>query len=120
MTAHITFHFAIGMIIGSGIGLYWLARRWYDYKPLAPGFLAWFAWSYGLGFYAIIPSFLRHLGFPEGLCRHWLMNIFLLHPLIDKLRPGSLIVGGAIIIAIAVSQYIMLLLALRRARRKVR
>lgn len=113
MNAHIAFHFSIGMLLGTGIGLYWLARRLCERQPLHPGFLAWFVWSYGLGAFAVVPSLLRLLGVPESVCSSWIMNVFLCHPLIDKLRSGGMITGGSIIIAIAASQYLFMLMAIR-------
>ena len=94
-----------------------LWRAWRRRAPLNGVFLLWFAASYGLGAYAAVPNLLRKLGCPEALCSHWLMNVFLLHPLLNRLRPGGMLIGELVIIAILTAQYGGMLLAILRARR---
>jgi len=118
MTADASVHFALGMAVGSAIGLPPLLRDWAHYRPLSGGFGKWLLLSYGIGLYAIAPSVLRKLGLPEAFSAHLLMNIFLLHPLIDRLRPGGKLVGGGLITAMATAQYGLLLLAIHGQKRR--
>jgi len=116
VNAHVAFHFALGMGVGSAVGFPTVLRAWYFRRPLARPFLHWFAWCYGAGVFAVVPSILRSFGLPPGLCGHWSMNVFLLHPLVDRLRPGGLLVGELAMGAVAGAQYAMILLAIGTAR----
>jgi len=111
-----SFHFGIGMAIGTACALPRLARAWHDDRPLTAAFRQWFLFSYGLGLWAIAPNLLRRLGAPEALATHPAMNIFLLHPLINHSMRGGVLRGAVLVGSIAGLQYLLMLLAIRRAR----
>jgi hypothetical protein len=77
----------------------------------------WILASWGLGLYAMLPSFLRYAGLPESLCRGWWMNIFFFHPLLDRLVPAGTLPGGFALAGCLALQYFALLWALVRVRR---
>ena len=93
-----------------------LLRAWRADAPVARPTARWIAASWALGFYALIPSFLRHWGAPEAICGGWWMNLFVLHPLLERLGHRGPIWGGAALTACYILQYGVALLALRRAR----
>lgn len=106
------------MLVGSAIGGRRLLVRWIEGRRLAGAFLWWFGWCYGAGLFAVAPTFLRRLGFPEGFCDGWWMNLFLFHPLIDHWLPKGRVVGGGLIILMAAAQYALLILAIHRAKKQ--
>ncbi len=104
------------MLLGTLLGIPPLLRAWAVGKtPLAARFKVWLTLSYGLGIFAVTPSILRLCGVPQAATGHWLMNIFLLHPLVNQYQIG-VIKGGALVFSIAGLQYILLVLAIRAAR----
>jgi len=59
---------------------------------------------------------LRAAGLPDAVCSHPAMNLFFLHPLIDRWKPGGSLVGDTALLVLFATHYAVLLLALRRAR----
>ena len=117
MKAHITLHFALGIATGTAIILPLLVRTLRLRRPLAPVCTRWIAWSYAIGVWAVMPSILRRLQIPETICSHPVMNIFLLHPLIDWLRPGGMLIGELGIVFFFALQYACLVGGIFRADR---
>jgi hypothetical protein len=114
--AHSTLHFALGMAVGSIPMLPPLLSAWARTKPLAPPFARWFAVSYGVGLFAVVPALLRNLGVPDALCDHPAMNVFLFYPWINIAKPGAITSGPLILGAILGGQYALLLAALAHTR----
>lgn len=114
-SAHPFFHFGLGMVAGSLLALKPLIGRWYHRRRLSPAFVWWFALSYGLGVFAVFPGLLRLVGVPDVICDGWWMNIFLLHPTLNQLRPGGMLIGEFLIVGIFAMQYLsMVVLGTRR------
>jgi len=86
---------------------------------MAPWFGKRLITAYALGLFAIIPGILRFVGMPEHMCNGWWMNVFIFYPVINKLKPGGMLVGEALVILCFALQYALLLAALR-ARLKPR
>jgi hypothetical protein len=115
--AHSALHFAVGMAAGAACAAAPLARAWRAGLPVARPYIRWFAASVVGGTIAVAPSLLRRLGVPETVCESAWMNVFLLHPLIDRVKPGGITMGPLLMGAAFAAQYTVLLLAVFRARR---
>jgi len=113
--AHSALHFSLGMVIGSAATLPRVAKAWIANRTLAGDLRRWLLVSYALGLYAIVPSLLGWCGLPAAFCRGWWMNVFLLHPLLTRLKAGGMIPAGCAICFCFVVPYCLLLAALRRA-----
>jgi len=114
--ADASLHFAVGLALGMALESPRLRRAWQSVKPLAPTVLRWMGTSWGLALWAIIPSLLRYSGIPEGFCRGWLMNVFLLHPLINRWGPHATIIGAVALVSCIAFQYGTILACILRAR----
>ena len=112
--AHSVIHFSAGMLIGALPGLPGLARSWRHREKLSGSLGRWLLQSYGTAFFAIVPSLLRFLGMPDKFCSGWWMNLFLLHPLLDRLIRGGTLAATASIIALPACQYAVLLFLIRQ------
>jgi hypothetical protein len=111
--AHSIFHFAFGVFLGTAIGL-----RSVIVSLCAKSRLSWptarlLLLSYGLGALAVFPNVLRRMGYPDWFCQGWWMNICLFHPMIDRIRPGGMLIGELVFVACFIFQYMLLLYALR-------
>ena len=113
MTAS-TAHFALGMAVGSAVAVPLLWRQWQKRGRLSAALGRWLLWSYGLGLYAVVPGILLRCGLPGTFCRGAWMNVFLLHPLLDRTGAGGMYKGAALIGALFAAQYFLILLAIRR------
>lgn len=116
--AHSAFHFSLGMAFGTSMLLRPVFQRLIAGRKLAVCFGKWLIASYGLGVLAIAPGLLGSIGVPETVCRGWWMNIFLFHPLIDKVKTGGMLIGELGIISCFLLQYLLLLAALRKRLRR--
>lgn len=116
--AHAALHFAAGMLVGTAIAAPRLRRAWRARRELAPAFARWLAWSWGGGTFAIVPSLLRYGGIPDWICGGWWMNVFLLHPLINRCLPPATLAGTAAFLGLFAAQYALMLAALARIRRR--
>lgn len=114
--AHAAFHFAAGLVVGMALQAPATRRAWKENRPLAPAMRRWLVTSWGTGLWAIIPSLLRYAGMPESFCNGWWMNLFLLHPLINRWSHHATIIGGSGLVACLVLQYIVILAAIKYKR----
>ncbi len=114
--AQSTLHFAIGMALGSAWALPELRRKWCRALLVAGAIGRWLLLSYGLGFYATLPSILRRLSCNAEWATGAWTNLFLLYPLIEKLDLPSIALGELCIAACFAAQYGLILLAIRRSR----
>lgn len=114
--AHAALHFAVGLAAGMAVQAPALRRAWDQGRELAPAVMRWLLVSWGLGFWAIIPSLLRYAGVPAGFCNGWWMNLFLFHPLINHFGPHGTIIGAALFVAGFSFQYAVLVAAIRMKR----
>lgn len=118
---HSALHAAFGMLLATALFAPRLLRalRRDDRPSRTIG--AWLLISYAAGLYAVVPSLLLHAGVPAGICSAQWMNIFLLHPLLTRMRLGGTIVASATLAVLFAMQYAAVLLAIwrvDRARRK--
>lgn len=113
---HSTLHFALGMLVGSGLSCQSIRRALKQNAPLAAPLRRWLFLAYGLGVLAIVPNLLRRAGVPHDICEAWFMNIFLLSPLLNHFVQGATIYGPFFMSLLVASFYAMLLLAVRRAK----
>ena len=114
--AHSAMHFGIGLAVGaaSGLPFLWTALK----EQAARNSGVWLTISYVLGAIAVFPSFLGMIGVPESVTSAWYMNIFLFHPLMDRLKPGGKLIGETLVVTCFLFQYSMMLLLLHRAGKK--
>lgn len=117
--AHSALHFSLGMAIGAAATLRPILRSWRGDEKLAPLLRKSFVLSCGLGVFAIIPSLFRSVGLPAAFCEGWWMNLFLLHPVVDRIKTGDTIMGTAGVIFCFTFHYLLLLAALRRTRKRM-
>lgn len=115
--ADATLHFAAGLAVGMALQSPGIRRAWSNGPSLAPAMVRGIALSWGLGFWAIIPSLLHHAGFPETFTGGWWMNLFMLHPLINRWGPHATIIGGAALVGCFAFQYAAILGALLNVRK---
>jgi len=116
--AHSALHFSFGMIVAAAFSLPPLLRRWRRNGTLARHFRSWLLFSYGLGIYATVPGILRRLGIPDAVCDGWWMNLFLLYPLINIVKPGAMTMGPLVLGFCFAAQYSLLFMAVRRLTRR--
>ena len=116
--AHSALHFSLGMAVGTAAAWRPMLRARRTGSRLSPVYGRWLLLCYGLGVYAIIPSLLRRLGVPESVCSAWWMNVFLLHPLLTRLKPGGDILGPAVLLLCIAAQYAWLFLGVLLCRRR--
>ena len=109
-------HFAFGLAAGTA----WMAvdaiRSSLSVAPCARRMAVSLLRAYGFGILAVFPNLLRHIGFPNGLCSGWWMNVFFLNPLIDHLKRGGLLFGEIGILACWVVRYTLLLILIATHR----
>ena len=117
-STHASFHFFLGAAVGMAVLVpgVWSAAR--DRRPLAKPILRWLLAAYAVGFWAVVPNILGHLGVPHGICDACWMNIFLLHPLIDSLQDGGKLLGEIGMTMIFCAQYVVIVTACIQPPRK--
>ncbi len=120
MTAHITFHFALGMMLAAILAAPRLIGAWRRNKPMNTHLALWTVLSLALGVFAVFPSILHRLGAPESVLHATWANLFLLFPWINRTVSGGMIIGEFMIVANFAAQYIVILLAIFRARKQPR
>ncbi|MCE9614020.1 MAG: hypothetical protein K8T26_07055 [Lentisphaerae bacterium] len=116
--AHSTLHFAVGMALGTAVSLPPLIADWTRRRPLAPRFARWFVVSYATGTYAVIPAILRQLGVHDAICDGPWMNVFLLYPWMNAVKPGAVTSGPLALGALLGFQYLLLILAIAWTRHR--
>jgi hypothetical protein len=116
--AHSALHFSIGMaaamLVFAPPVISALRRR----CELARTVGRWIVASWALGLFAIVPSLLHAAGAPPALYGGWWMNIFFLHPLINRLDHRGYLVGAMLMGLAFAAQYAVLLAAIARAPRR--
>lgn len=123
--AHTVLHFAAGLGLGMILAAPALGRALRDaarrrpgtHTPLSAPLARLLAGAWELGLFAIIPNILRAMAMPERFCAGGWMNLFLLHPLLDRWVTGGTVIGGFLMVAALSSQYGLLLLAICLTRR---
>lgn len=116
--AHLNFHIAEGLGLGAAIGVVPLARAWLAGRPLATPILRIALLSFALAAWAIVPQILTTLGAPASVHTASWANLFLGHAIIDRRLDGGLLIGEVLIAAWLVGLYLLILVAIRRARRQ--
>jgi hypothetical protein len=114
---HSSLHFAAGVWLGILLFLPTVYKKLKANKRVADTIGLLILSSYALGLLAIAPSFLRQMGYPEEVCASPLMNIFLLHPLFDKIFSGGMLKGEIAMILAFVAQYLLILWAIKKTRK---
>jgi hypothetical protein len=110
---------ACGVAVGALLALPGVGRAWYRGQALARPLGRLLLCSYGAGLWALGPHLLTgRLGLPEATARSPWMNLFVLHPLIERHEAGGLLVGEVALGLSFVGHYLLLLVALRRAHRR--
>lgn len=115
--AHANFHIATGVIVGTAITAAPLVRAWTAGRPVAAPIKRMLIVSYALGFWAVVPTALTTLGAGGHVHHAWWANVFVAHAAIDRRFDEGLLIGELAIAAAFVAQYLLVLVALRRARR---
>ncbi len=115
--AHSTLHFSLGWILGSLVFFVSSLRIWLNGRA-SDWFKKWFIWSFAFGVFAVVPGIFLSLRLPNGFCAGWWMNVFVLHPLLDELKPGGITMGPLLLGACLGGQYMLIVVALWYAKRK--
>lgn len=115
--AHSAFHFAIGLAAGTACLLPDVVRAVRRRQQVAQRLRRWIVLAYVCGIVAIIPSILRRLGLPDAFCSGGWMNVFFLHPCVDRLQSGGMLIAEFAIVACFVAHYTTLLVAILRLNR---
>ena len=118
--AHSTLHFSFGMVIGSLFALPAYFGAWLKERRPSIFFKQWILWSYAAGTYAVIPGILRRCGVDDAICDAAWMNVFLLYPWMNAVKPGAETMGPLVLGALLGGQYLVLLFALAGALRRRR
>jgi hypothetical protein len=118
--AHVNLHIAEGLGLGAAIGAVPIVRAWLADRPLAMPILRLAVLSFALAAWAIVPQILTTLGGPASVHTAGWANVFLGHAIIDRRLGGGLLIGEVLIAAWLVGLYVLILLAIRRARRAPR
>lgn len=113
-----TLHFSLGIAVATAAALPRLARRWHAGGAVSGPLRRWLMASYGLGLWATAPAWLPSLGIPGAWCVQWWANVFLFHPLLTGLKQGGRLYGACAMAILLAAQYLVLLLAVRRAHRR--
>ncbi len=108
-------HFGIGLAAGAASGLPFLKAALKE--DASRNAAIWLAMSYVLGAAAVFPSLLGLMGVPESVTSAWFMNIFLFHPIIDRVKTGGKLIGETLVVSCFLLQYLMMLILLRRIRK---
>lgn len=116
--AHSSLHLGLGILTGTTAFVPLIIHRIRSGRKLAPIVAKCLIASYGLGTMAILPGIMMRLGLPPAFGTGWWMNLFFLHPLIDKLKNGGMLVGESAIIISFLIQYSIIILLLARTLRK--
>ncbi len=111
---HSSLHFALGVWCGICLLLPRIFKALRANSRLAEPIGQLILASYALGAVAIVPNLLRQMGCPEEVCASPLMNIFLLHPLFDKIYAGGMLIGETTILTAFTLQYMLMLVAIRK------
>ncbi len=114
--AHSAMHFGLGALAGASAGLPLLRRALR--KDTAKYSAIWVLLTYGVGAFAVIPSLLSLLGVPEPATAYWTMNLFLFHPLIDRVKSGGKLIGEMLIVSCFLFQYAIMMILLWRTRKQ--
>ena len=114
--ADASLHFAAGLALGMALATPRLRQAWSQRHVLAPAMLRGMTLSWGLGLWAVTPSLLRYAGMPDAFCQGWWMNLFLLHPLINRWGPHATIIGAVALVSCIAFQYGTILAGILRAR----
>jgi hypothetical protein len=116
--AHLNFHLAEGLGLGAAITVVPLARAWLAGRPVSGPIGRGALLSFALAAWAVMPQVMTTLGAPATVHRAGWANIFLGHALIDRrFGDGGLLIGDVGIAGFLVGLYLVILLAVRRARR---
>ncbi len=115
--AHVNLHLAAGVAAGTGLGLIGVARAVLAARPLAPPIAHMLVLAGALGLWAVGPSVLARLGVP-GAHHAWWADLFVGHRSLDRLTDGGLLIGELALGAAIAGHYLLILLALVRARRR--
>jgi hypothetical protein len=115
--AHSTIHLTVGLAVGTAVFLPAAVKALRDGGKTAPAFARWIVTSWALALFAIVPSLLRYLGVPPSVCSMWWMNLFLLYPMLERMKHTGMVVGEISIALGLTLQYVLLLVALRQALR---
>ncbi|MEI7879460.1 MAG: hypothetical protein WCI95_01175 [bacterium] len=115
--AHAALHFAAGMTAGMVLLAPRLRSAWQQRTHIYDAVKWWILASWGLGFTAIVPSLLRYAGLPESFCSGWWMNLFLLHPLLNRFLPQNLILASFVFGGLIALQYGVILAAILKIKK---
>jgi hypothetical protein len=115
--AHANLHIAAGIAVGTAATAWPVLRAWRARRPVARPIARLLVASYGLAFWAVVPTALTTLGAPAAVHHAWWADLFLLHAQIDRRVQQGLLIGELAIAGAFVAHYLLVLVALRRARR---
>lgn len=117
--AHANFHLAAGMAVGTALTALPVLRAYLADRPLARPLARLWIVTAALGLWATVPDVASALGVADVHLARW-ADVFVLHRAIDGRVKGGLLLGELGLVAQLAVHYLVLLVALRRARRRAR
>ncbi|HVK72875.1 MAG TPA: hypothetical protein VM734_06120 [Kofleriaceae bacterium] len=116
--AHANLHMAVGLAVGTALTLLPVARAVVAGRPLARPVGRLLLAGYAVGIWALVPNLLTSAGAPASIHHAWWSNVFVLHAAIDHRKDGGLLIGELLLVAGFVFQYVLVIFAIVRARRR--
>ena len=116
--AHINFHLAEGLAFGTALTIVPVVRAWFADRPLAGPVGRMALAGFGFAIFAAFPALLVRLGASPRLHQAAWTNVFLGHAAIARRFHGGLLIGEVLIAAWLVGFYLLMLLAINRAKRR--
>jgi hypothetical protein len=115
--AHVNLHLAAGLVVGAVAGAVPLGRAWLAGRPVSGPILRIALASFALAAWAAMPQVLTTLGASGRVHAAWWADVFVGHRTIDRRIDGGLLIGEVVIAAYLCGLYVVVLVALWRARR---
>ena len=112
---HFIIHFTSGLVLATLLYTPFIVRRIILGENTAKLIKQMIIRSYLLGIFAMAPNILKILGVPPAVYTHPLMNIFLLHPLMESSLKvhGGILIGEVLFVCSSAAQYFLILFALK-------
>lgn len=106
--AHAALNLGVGILAGTVWG--WGRARQKGQAP-SRALGALLLRAYGLGLWALIPSLLRCIGLSVRVTGHPLMNLFFLHPILDRWQKSDTAVAALLLTGLFALHYVILVRA---------
>jgi hypothetical protein len=113
--AHSNLHMAAGMLVGTAVTAPQLIAAWRAHRPLARPIARLLIATYAVGVFALLPNLIGLAVSSPTIHDAWWADLFVLHRTIDRRTERGLLIGELVIAGCFVAQYLLILIAIRRA-----